>query len=89
MTWIDARARWNQNHFTLCATSLEHYRIAAPSLPVAWTFSDIAGPLFDAIRCNMNESRKLAQLRDYLLPKLLSGQVRVRDVERVTEQAVV
>lgn len=29
-----------------------------------------------------NESRKLAQMRDYLLPKLLSGQIRVRAAER-------
>ena len=30
----------------------------------------------------MNESRTLAVLRDALLPKLISGEVRVPDVER-------
>jgi type I restriction enzyme S subunit len=35
-----------------------------------------------------SESRKLAALRDYLLPKLLSGQVRVREAETTVAKAV-
>ena len=31
------------------------------------------------------ESRTLAQLRDTLLPKLMSGEIRVRDAEKVVE----
>lgn len=34
------------------------------------------------------ESRTLAQLRDTLLPKLMSGEIRVKDAERVVEDAV-
>lgn len=37
---------------------------------------------FDAILSSVEESRTLAQLRNTLLPKLTSGQVRVRDAER-------
>ena len=33
------------------------------------------------------ESRNLAYLRDALLPKLLSGQIRIRDAEKITEAA--
>jgi hypothetical protein len=40
-----------------------------------------------SIRCSINESRHLAALRDDLLPKLLSGQVRVRDAVSVAEGA--
>ncbi|HMC66740.1 MAG TPA: restriction endonuclease subunit S [Gemmataceae bacterium] len=69
-------------------TALDHYRIAAPSATVAMVFGGIVQPLFDLIRSNMNESRKLAALRDYLLPKLLSGVVRVREAERAVAEAV-
>ena len=33
--------------------------------------------MFDCIRAGKDESRKLAEMRDYLLPELLSGSVRV------------
>ena len=36
-------------------------------------------PLRDLLAANENESAKLAALRDYLLPRLLSGRVRVRE----------
>jgi type I restriction enzyme S subunit len=32
---------------------------------------------------NIHESRTLAALRDALLPKLLSGEIRVADAERI------
>jgi type I restriction enzyme S subunit len=35
-----------------------------------------------------NESDTLMTLRDTLLPKLLSGELRVRDVESLVEEAV-
>jgi type I restriction enzyme, S subunit len=41
--------------------------------------------MFDCIRAGMDESRKLAEMRDYLLSKLLSGQVRAREAETLTE----
>jgi type I restriction enzyme S subunit len=34
------------------------------------------------------ESRTLAALRDTLLPKLISGELRVPDVEKILEDAV-
>ena len=36
-------------------------------------------------RENRNESKTLAAIRDALLPKLLSGDIRVRDAENVVE----
>lgn len=40
-------------------------------------FADTIGPLFELVRGEQDESASLAKTRDYLLPKLLSGQVRV------------
>ena len=34
------------------------------------------------------ESFSLSQLRDFLLPQLLSGRMRVRDAEKVVEEVV-
>ncbi|CAM3160670.1 HsdS protein [Ectopseudomonas mendocina] len=36
---------------------------------------------------NERESQALAQLRDTLLPKLISGEVRIKDAERLAETA--
>lgn len=64
---------------------MDHFKIAIPTEDVATPFSEIVQPLFDRIRTGMNESRKLAELRDLLLPKLLSGDIRVCDVKQVAE----
>jgi type I restriction enzyme, S subunit len=36
---------------------------------------------------NRNENRAPAETRDYRLPKLMSGQLRVRDAEKMVEDA--
>jgi len=41
-------------------------------------FDNLAMPLFEMIHINTQESRILEQIRDALLPKLLSGKIRVR-----------
>ncbi len=45
-------------------------------------FHATCGPLYERIEGNHRESRGLAAARDALLPKLLSGEVRVKDAER-------
>jgi type I restriction enzyme S subunit len=42
-------------------------------------------PLFDRQIANDLESRTLAATRDLLLPKLMSGEIRVRDAEKAVE----
>lgn len=51
--------------------------VVVPAGPVVAAFESIAKSLHDLIAAHARESRKLAELRDYLLPKLLSGEVRV------------
>ena len=67
-------------------TAMDHFRIALPCEEVAVAFGEAVHPMFDCIRARMNESRKLATLRDYLLPKLLSGEVRVGAAELFLEK---
>ncbi|EST27076.1 hypothetical protein M877_17540 [Streptomyces niveus NCIMB 11891] len=46
------------------------------------------GALADRVMQARNESRTLATLRDTLLPQLMSGKLRVRDAEKIVEDAV-
>ncbi len=43
--------------------------------------SDMISPLYSQIICNRIENRRLETLRDTLLPKLMSGEIDVSDVE--------
>lgn len=43
----------------------------------------VVGPLHELLAQLMIESRRLAGIRDYLLPNLLSGEVQLRDAERM------
>lgn len=45
------------------------------------SFNSIMQPIFELIISNRIESRKLAALRDELLPKLMSGEIDVSDVQ--------
>lgn len=66
---------------------LGEVEVLLPSSEVANAFGAIAGPLDGAMRIRRRQSRTLAQLRDLLLPKLLSGTLRVRDAERMIGDA--
>ena len=49
-----------------------------PTPPVVAAFERITQSLFDLIQSSAQQSHQLGELRDYLLPRLLSGSVRVR-----------
>jgi type I restriction enzyme S subunit len=49
------------------------------------TFHESAAPLFKLISSNTEENRTLAETRDYLLPKLISGEIEVGAAEEVVE----
>lgn len=54
-----------------------------PSSPVLDHFKAVAGPLHQRIAENVRESNTLAGIRDTLLPKLLSGETRLREAETI------
>lgn len=59
------------------AESLETWSIALPAPPVLDAFGEHVNPLFGRITAAAEESRTLSETRDYLLPRLMSGQVSV------------
>ena len=62
------------------------YQFALPPEKIRCHFDSIVKPLFAKIESNENESRTLAQTRDTLLPKLLSGEIRVDNVDEILEE---
>jgi type I restriction enzyme, S subunit len=61
----------------------ERLPFVAPAQAVLDCFERIASPIDDRVESNEVESRTLTDLRDTLLPKLISGEVRIVDAERV------
>lgn len=66
---------------------MARYPIPLPPLALAEAFTSIIQPMTDRILSSTHESRTLAALRDTLLPKLISGDLRVPDAERIAVKA--
>jgi type I restriction enzyme S subunit len=62
--------------------------IVRPPDKVLVRFSQAVGPILAKVAQNERESRTLAALRDALLPKLISGELRVPDAERIVGRCV-
>ena len=62
------------------------YRVYLPATPVVGIFQNAMQPGLEQITTNVRESRTLAALRDALLPKLISGEIRLRDAVRQVER---
>lgn len=85
-------------HSMVTGTSNSHQRISPPNLlqrevltashTVISQYDVIAAKLLQKILSNRAESRTLAATRDFLLPRLMSGEVRVREAEKVVEATV-
>ena len=60
--------------------TLEGLRIIVPESKYIERFEKVANPLDGQIRCKEEESRRLASLRDTLLPKLMSGELKLNEV---------
>ena len=65
--------------------TMGQYKICLPLEQVALAFQSLAHPLFEIVSTNIHESRTLAQTRDLLLPKLMSGEILLREVESELE----
>ena len=59
-----------------------------PSVHCLEKFSHTTANLFQKILCSDKESQTLAKLRDVLLPKLISGELRIPQAEKMVEEAV-
>jgi len=54
--------------------------VAAPPIEAVSEFENKVKPIYEALLNNVNESARLAALRDSLLPRLMSGELSVADL---------
>jgi len=66
---------------TITRATFDGLMIVSPQSEVVSSFEMVVAPLFDVLLASLQESAKLAALRDYLLPRLLSGSVRVEHTD--------
>ena len=63
--------------------------VIVPSKEILGSFDSLVKPLFDKIKSNQMENQNLEDLRDTLLPKLLSGEIELKESAAVDENDVV
>ena len=57
------------------------YDIVIPDEKTIQAFCSIVSPMYDTIENNIKENQELAEIRDKLLPKLMSGELDVSNIE--------
>ena len=66
--------------------TIKRMKLLIPSSIIISDFSKNIKPLFDKIEVLSKESRRLASLRDTLLPRLMSGELKVNEIETKNEE---
>lgn len=61
--------------------------ILVPDIKTLTKFQEIVSPLFNSIRSYQLQNKNLIELRDTLLPKLMSGEIELPDDLEVDEHA--
>ena len=71
---------------TITRATFDAVSSCCPTQNIAIAFDETIRELMEQIRSNLFEHETLAQTRDFLLPKLMSGEIRLRDAEKLVEQ---
>lgn len=78
----DLRSRANSGvQVNLSATEIKNSKLMIPSTEVNKEFNSLVHPLFEAMIEHDLENLRLGELRDALLPKLMSGELDLSDVD--------
>ena len=59
---------------------IKNMKLLIPPVTIISEFSKRINPLFNAIRIYENEIRNLSKIRNTLLPKLMSGELKINDI---------
>ena len=65
--------------------TIKAIEMIVPDSATHTAFVAIVKPLFDQILCNLRESDSLSATRNILLPKLMSGEIRLPEAEKTVE----
>lgn len=69
-------------------THLKSMKVTMPEIAKQHAFAEVMRPMFAKQTANLRENATVASLRDTLLPKLLSGEIRVGAAEREVAEVV-
>ena len=69
-------------------SDVRELKLAVANSEVLNAFDDLTAPLISNIFSNAKLAQTLAQLRDTLLPKLISGQLRLPEAEELLAEAL-
>jgi type I restriction enzyme S subunit len=67
---------------------IDRFRVILPSSAVLATFAAVAEPVYGRLVLNKQKVHTLSTLRDTLLPRLISGQLRLSEAQAATEAAL-
>lgn len=70
---------------TITRDTLDGVSTISPPLGVIQSCNEISGALLGKIKNNLEDNRILGNQRDALLPKLISGEIRIPDAEKMLE----
>lgn len=65
---------------------LKQSKVLVPALEIVNSFEKMVTPFFEKIRHSIFENRELASLRDWLLPMLMNGQVKVGEAKEYVQE---
>ena len=82
---VESRAA-GTTRVSLNAKVLSEFPLVIPANPVADAFASQTGALRNRLVESASEIYKLAALRDLLLPKLMSGEIRVGDADKIVKE---
>ncbi|MDD2732345.1 MAG: restriction endonuclease subunit S [Desulfuromonadaceae bacterium] len=72
---------------TITTETMKGVFVIYPDKAIIQTFEALLQPVMDRMQKNLEKAQTLATLRDTLLPRLISGQLRLPDAEILVEEA--
>jgi type I restriction enzyme S subunit len=66
----------------LSTDAIKNSKILIPETKINYEFNNLIKPLFKKLNQNSIENQSLKDQRDYLLPKLISGEIHVNDINK-------
>lgn len=73
---------------TITRATFDSVTLIRPPIHITQAFDRAVGPWCEQILANLRESLTLTAIRDALLPKLLSRDIRVKEAEKVVEEVM-
>jgi type I restriction enzyme S subunit len=83
--WFNSRANGAAQQ-NISKAIVSAYRVVVPSNAVLLAFNEVASSIHNRIRENAEQAQTLATLRDTLLPRLISGKLRMPEAQNFPEE---